>query len=685
MSNVLKYKNTKSNNLKVYTVILAQQQYYHVTPACNNHKSKKNAQHVKIALLNHKKERPLLNVWSSMTVADIARESNRSIKAVIDALARLDQQNIYNTNTVIVHVATIRAVGELLGFKCAVIRNPKEDQEEKKVVDITKRPPPDESVLVKRRPIVTIMGHVDHGKTTLLDALRKTSLVATEFGGITQHIGAFNVTLETGERVTFLDTPGHAAFSTMRARGAQVTDMIVLVVAADDGVMEQTLESIKIARNANVPIIVAINKIDKPNSNIRRTQQMLSEHGILVDALGGSVQSVNVSALKGTNLEDLVTAITLEAEMHNLRGDPTGPAEGVIIECANHVGRGKLATVLIHRGILKKGAVVVSGIAWAKVRSMFDHRGQVISEAGLSDAVQIIGWKSLPSVGDELLQVASEKQAREVIAYRESQLAEKMAVEHKIAADKKHEEHLIEYKKHLEKKREIGIARLRMPAPKDEKQERNRVSLIVKGDVSGSVEAILDTLDTYKETELCELSLVHYGVGNVNETDLELANAFNAVIYAFNVIVPQKLYNEIEQAGVSVREFKVIYKLIDDLKSEINKRIPSITVEEELGTADVLKLFKFKEGKTKVHIAGCRCVKGVLKKGEKCRVIRNGSVIYDGNIFSIKHEKDDVTTIHSVNDCGLRLDDPSIDFKMGDIIVCYTLVPKSKEVDWNPF
>lgn len=541
---------------------------------------------------------------------------------------------------------------------------------------------------------MTIMGHVDHGKTTLLDALRHSSVVDSEFGGITQHIGAFDVTLDSGERVTFLDTPGHAAFTAMRHRGAHVTDIVVLVVAADDGVKEQTLQSINMAKDAKVPIIVAINKIDKPNANIKKTQEELAKHDIVVEELGGDVQCVKISALKGINLQELTEAIIVQAEIMNLRGDPSGLVEGVAIECSNHVGRGKLVTALIQRGTLKKGSYLVSGIASAKVRAMFNESGQPVLEAKLSEAVQIIGWKVLPNVGDEILEVENDRVLQEVLRFREKERDEALAIEHKLFAEKKLEEHLIEYKKLLGVRRLFGKNRevIEHAAKKLAEDKKNRtvvdttpsMNIIIKGDVAGSVEALLDIFDTYKCDKICRLNIVHYGVGPVSETDVELAETFNAIVYGFNVNMNKQIEAEVKKKGVTVCFYNIVYKFIDDVKERINSILPEVDVEDVIGEARVLKQFEIKDGKKKVTVAGCRCTSGTLERSELYHVMRKGEKIYTGKLVSMRHLKEEMPSIETNLECGLRFEDPTISFQPGDIVVCFKLSRQQQTIDWDP-
>ncbi|XP_011630963.1 translation initiation factor IF-2, mitochondrial isoform X2 [Pogonomyrmex barbatus] len=679
---IVRSGNARNHILYNLFLIHTQCQCYHTTP--QYFKTKKPKLNV-FKQLKPKKKLPVVDIWNRMTVSELAISAGRDINDVLDAFCLSDPLQRYNQNTIIEDPNILHDVVRKLGAKFRVVSLPDSKVENNTKDDVVKQPPPDKSILVKRRPVVTIMGHVDHGKTTLLDTLRNTSVVEMEFGGITQHIGAFNVTLKTGETITFLDTPGHAAFNIMRSRGAQITDIIVLVVAADDGVMEQTIESIHMAKAANVPIIVAINKIDKPEADIMRTQNMLAQQGIQVEALGGEIQSVNISALHGTNLDTLIESIALQAELMGLKGDPMGLVEAVVIECLTDRRRGKLATALIQRGTLRKGAFLVSGLTWAKVRAMFDHSGNPVMEAKLSDAVQIIGWKDLPTAGDEILEVENEKKVRMVMRYREAKKAAQLAEEHRIAADKKHEEYLKEYKEHLAKRRALGrYTKISLPIKNEKPDGIPKLNIVVKGDVAGSVEAILDVFNTYGSDDKCHLNVIHYGVGPVTETDLEMADAFDAIIYPFNVGITKELQQEANKKKILIRPHNVIYKLVDDVKKEINSRLPSLDAEEVIGEANVLQEFVITDKKKKVKVAGCRCVKGNLKKNALYRLMRQQEVLYTGKLVSMRHMKNETDTIKTDVECGLRFEDPTLSFKPGDVLICYQMYKKPQETDWDP-
>ncbi|XP_022255998.1 translation initiation factor IF-2, mitochondrial-like isoform X2 [Limulus polyphemus] len=625
-------------NMPCFLCNIYQTAYFHSSDFCfkkrktGEEKKHKNSIHFSPKA---KRKDDVIKIWKNMTVAQLAEVTHRDIDDVFEAMIYVENCNqLDSPDSEIDDIGLTHNIARKLGYRCQIVAPPVADHhKEKPYKDAVRRPPPDPSQLVKRPPVVTIMGHIDHGKTTLLDSLRHTSVVKEEFGGITQHIGAFSVKLPSGESITFLDTPGHAAFFAMRARGAHVTDIVVLVVAADDGVMEQTVESIRFAREAEVPIIVAINKMDKPAADIDRVKQGLLAQGIQLEEMGGDVQSVCVSALQGTNLNLLTDALLTQAELANIVGDPKGHVEGVVLESSLDPGRGKLSTALIQRGTLRKGAVLVAGTAWAKVRGMFDEWGNHVLAAPPSTPVQVIGWRELPAAGDEILEVESEKRAREVIHWREEQLKAAKQQEDLIVIQKKLEEHLQVYKSELQQRRQEGRSRSHSkPRTKESMDDdpRPKMSFVLKGDVDGSVEAILDILETYHSHDACRLDLIHYGVGTVTESDVELAKAFNGIIYCFNVNISKQVQVLAQEKKIKVKEFKVIYQLIDDIKESINAQLPLVDKEDILGEANVLEEFLVTEGKKKIPIAGCRCVKGVLKKDAKYRVMRREEVIHEG-------------------------------------------------------
>ncbi|XP_051159075.1 translation initiation factor IF-2, mitochondrial [Leptopilina boulardi] len=680
--------------IRILTISCLQCQYYHTTSIYFKHQKAselKKTKRVNIQMIaTPKKQFNKVQVWKGITVNELAINCNRNEEQIFEVLSLIGVKGNFESNTSIVSVSVIKDVVEKMGFRIQMKSKyeKKEDSKLEKEMELTKRPPIDPLVLITRHPVVTIMGHVDHGKTTLLDSLRNTSVVETEFGGITQHIGAFNVTLNSGDKITFLDTPGHAAFKIMRERGANVTDIVVLVVAADDGVMEQTLQSITMIKNANVPLIVAINKIDKPSADIERTKRMLTQHGILVEDLGGDVQSVNISALMKTNLDALKDAIITQADLLNLKGDPKGPVEGVIIESTTHPGKGKVATSLIQRGTLKRGTIIVSGLTMGKVRAMYDHEGNQLKTVSLSDAVQITGWKDLPMAGDVMFAVENEHKAHEIIRIREAIKMDNLAVEHRQESDKRLEEHLIGYREDLKKRREFGSPKKRTQklflSTKKIEDDHVKLNIIIKGDVVGSVEAILDVLVTYRNHDKCALSIIQHEVGPVTESDIEMAKIFNAIIYCFNTDIPKNLTELIKNGKVQVKTHNVIYKLVDDLKDEISKKLPLIEIEDSIGEAIVLKEFEINDKKKTVKVAGCRCTQGTLKKSSLYKVVRDDDVISRCKIVSMRHLKSEVDSIKKDMECGLLFDDSTITFQPNDLIVSYKIRHELQHTNWNP-
>ncbi|KAM4750694.1 translation initiation factor IF-2, mitochondrial isoform 2-T3 [Anableps anableps] len=557
------------------------------------------------------------------------------------------------------------------------------------------RPPADPSLLVSRPPVVTIMGHVDHGKTTLLDSLRKSQIVSTEAGGITQHIGAFLVQLPTGERITFLDTPGHAAFSSMRARGAHATDIVILVVAADDGVMNQTVESIQHARNAKVPIIVAVNKCDKPQADPQRVKQELLAHDVVCEEFGGDVQAIHVSALKDDNLLALAEATVVLAEVLELKADPNGPVEGLVIESRTDKGKGLVTTAIVQRGTLKRGCVLVAGRCWAKVRFLFDEHGRAVLEAGPSAAVQVVGWKELPSAGETVLEVESEQRAREVVEWRSHQEEQQKLLEEQSAIELKQQLHLEEYRREREglshlswRQRKAALYRANKtrfsmrPSERTESQELS-LPLIIKGDVDGSVETLLNILDGYDAQDQCQLDVVHFGIGDVSENDVNMAAMFGGSIYGFNVAASRSIQQLAAKKGVALRLHSVIYKLVDQLKEELSSKLPPRVSQNTVGEATVLATFDVSVGKKKVPVAGCRVQKGHLDRRLKFRLIRGRDTVWEGSVSTLKHHKDDVATAKAGMECGL-LADGQVDFSAGDLIVCFEELEVPQVTSWDP-
>lgn len=499
--------------------------------------------------------------------------------------------------------------------------------------------------LQSRPPIVTIMGHVDHGKTSLLDALRETDVVSGEAGGITQHIGAYQVQLKSGDKISFLDTPGHAAFSAMRARGATATDIVILVVAADDGAMPQTIEAINHAKAAEVPIIVAVNKTDLPDANPDKVLTDLLQHDLQVEAMGGDIQAVPVSALKKTGLDELTEAITLQAELLELKANPAREADGVVVESQLDKGRGPVATVLVKRGTLKRGDIVVAGAQWGKVRALVNERGQQLKEAGPSVPTEILGLDGAPDPGDTFNVVDSEARAREITEYRQRQ---KRQVQGKAGAAAR-----------------ASLEQL-MTKLKDGAAETSELPVVVKGDVQGSVEAISQSLDKLS-TEEVRASVIHGAVGGISESDVLLAQSTGAPIFAFNVRANKQARDLAEQEGVEIRYYSVIYDLIDDVKDTLSGMLAPEKRETFIGYAEILEVFNI----TKVgKVAGCRVTEGVVKRGCGVRLLRDDVVIHEGMLKTLKRFKDEVAEVNNGTECGMAFEKYD-DIRQGDRIECF--------------
>ncbi|XP_032208042.1 translation initiation factor IF-2, mitochondrial isoform X3 [Mustela erminea] len=631
-----------------------------------------------------------------MTVEELARAMEKDIDCIYEALMNtavdLDSLEAHSR----LDEVWIKEVIKKAGMKLKWSKLKQDKVRENK--DAVRRPQADPALLTPRSPVVTIMGHVDHGKTTLLDKLRKTQVAAMEAGGITQHIGAFLVSLPSGEKITFLDTPGHAAFSAMRARGAQVTDIVILVVAADDGVMKQTVESIQHAKDAQVPLVLAINKCDKAGADPEKVKKELLAYDVVCEDYGGDVQAVHISALtvNGDNLMALAEATVALAEMLELKADSTGPVEGTVIESFTDKGRGPVTTAIIQRGTLRKGSILVAGKSWAKVRLMFDENGKTIHEACPSMPVGIVGWRDLPSAGDEILEVESEPRARAVVDWRKYELEQEKNKEDLKIIEEKRKEHQEAHQKAREKYGNIHWKERSFlkyqerkelkPLKAKEKEERDShiLPIIIKGDVDGSVEAIVNIMDTYDASHECELELVHFGVGDVSENDVNLAETFRGVIYGFNVNVGNVIQKSAAKKGVKIKLHKVIYHLIEDLQEELSSRLPCTVEEHPIGEASILATFSVTEGKKKVPVAGCRVQKGQLEKQKKFKLIRNGDVIWKGSLSSLKHHKDDVSIIKTGMDCGLSLSEEKIQFQVGDEIICYEEKQVPAKTSWDP-
>jgi translation initiation factor IF-2 len=503
--------------------------------------------------------------------------------------------------------------------------------------------PDDPAMLEPRAPVVTIMGHVDHGKTSLLDAMRQTDVAAGEAGGITQHIGAYRVTLADGKQITFIDTPGHQAFTAMRARGANVTDIVVLVVAADDGIMEQTVEAIRHAKAAEVPIIVAINKIDRPDARPERVRQELLQHELVVEELGGEVLDVEVSALKKTNLDKLLEAILLQAELLDLKANPERTAEGVILEAKLDRGRGPVATVLVQRGTVDIGDIFVAGGEWGRVRALIDERGQYQDEAGPSTPIEVLGFNGLPLAGDDFVVVENESRAREIADFRQRRRRETA-----VAAG--------------------GRGTLEQMFSKISAGAAKELAIIVKGDMQGSVEAIVGSLEKLSTDEVA-VRVLHSGVGGITESDVILAKATGALIIGFNVRANAQARELSQRDAVEIRYYAIIYDLIDDVRSALSGMLAPTLRERFLGNAAIREVFNI----TRIgKVAGCMITEGTVRRGARVRLLRDNVVIHEGSLKTLKRFKDEVREVREGYECGMAFENYE-NIQVGDVIECFEM------------
>ena len=502
----------------------------------------------------------------------------------------------------------------------------------------------DPADLVPRPPVVTIMGHVDHGKTTLLDSIREASVVTTEAGGITQHIGAYQVDVPDGRKVTFLDTPGHEAFTAMRARGAKVTDVAVLVVAADDGVMPQTVEAIDHARAADVPIVVAVNKIDKAGANPDRARQELTTHGLQPSEWGGDTIFEDVSAKNGTNLDKLLDSILLQADVLDLHANAKAEASGVIIESRLDVGRGPVATLLVSRGTLRVGDAVVAGDAWGKVKALNDHSGKRVRDAGPGTPVEILGFDRPPPAGEFCHVVDNERVARQMAQQRAQRLRTEMLAR---------------------RSKSVSLEDLFSAVQEGAVQELN---LVIKADVQGSVEAAIDELGKIQHEEVT-VNVIHSGVGGIVASDVNLAAASNAIVIGFNVRPNADAKALAEREGVDIRTYRVIYKLTEDIQQALIGMLSPEKVEEVMGEAEVRQTFKASKVGT---IAGCMVTQGVIQRGAQVRIVRDGAIVHDGRIETLKRFSDDAREVAQGFECGLTLENFD-DIKEGDVLEAYSI------------
>lgn len=571
-----------------------------------------------------------MTVESGVTVKDLSQALGVPMPELIKILMNLGQMR---TATQSLSDEEVEVIGAELEREITIKHAAEEELEPEEFED-------SDEDLVARPPVVTIMGHVDHGKTTLLDAIRETSVVETEAGGITQHIGAYQAEVD-GRRITFLDTPGHEAFTAMRARGAKVTDIAVLVVAADDGVMPQTQESISHARAAEVPIVVAVNKIDVPNANVDRVKTELAGEGLQPEDWGGTTQFSEVSAREKTNLDDLLERILLVADAElDLRANPAAEASGFVIESRLDVGRGPVATVLVLRGTLEVGDAIVAGDASGRVRALYDYRGERVQEAGPGDPVEILGFDRPPGAGEFCRVVEHERQAKHLANVRAERLRREQLASRP--------------------RRRVSLETLFEGVQMGEVRDLN---IVLKGDVQGSVEAIVGELQKIQHPEVA-VNVIHTGVGGITENDVNLASASDALVLGFNVRPSADARALAEREGVDVRTYRVIYQLTEDIQQALVGMLSPVQTEETLGEAEVRALFRVSRLGT---IAGCMVTSGVVRRGARVRVVRDGTVIHETSLAQLKRFKDDVREVSEGFECGILLDGFN-DVKEGDVL-----------------
>ncbi|MBT1511160.1 translation initiation factor IF-2 [Bradyrhizobium sp. SRL28] len=597
---------------------------------------RRRTQRLKGHASNEPKEKLIREVTipEAITIQELA---NRMSERAVDVIRMLMKQGAMHKITDVIDADTAQLIAEELGH--SVKRVAASDVEEGlfDVVD-------DSTDTEPRSPVVTVMGHVDHGKTSLLDALRHANVVSGEAGGITQHIGAYQVTSpESGKKITFIDTPGHAAFTAMRARGAKVTDIVILVVAADDGVMPQTIEAINHAKAAKVPMIVAINKIDKPDAKPERVRTELLQHEVQVESFGGEVVDVEVSAKNKTNLDKLLEMIALQAELLDLKTNSERPAEGTVIEAKLDRGRGPVATVLVQRGTLKVGDIIVAGAEMGRVRALISDQGENLDEAGPSVPVEVLGFNGPPEAGDRLAVVENEARARQVTSYRAHQKRENAAAS--ISG--------------MRGSLEQMMSQLKTAG-------RKEFPLIVKADVQGSLEAILGSLEKLGTDEVAA-RILHAGVGGISESDVTLAEGFNAAIIGFSVRANKEAAAAAKRNGIEIRYYNIIYDLVDDIKKAMSGLLAPTLRETMLGNAQILEVFNIsKVGK----VAGCRVTDGTVERGANVRLIRDNVVVHEGKLSTLKRFKDEVKEVQSGQECGMAFENYG-DMRPGDVIECY--------------
>lgn len=580
-----------------------------------------------------------IQIPEAITVADLAHKMSVKAGEVVKKLMTMGMMVTINQS---IDQDTAILVVEELGHTAVAAKNNDPESFLDEVIEHS------DAAKVHRAPVVTVMGHVDHGKTSLLDYIRKAKVAAGEAGGITQHIGAYHVETENG-MVTFLDTPGHEAFTALRARGAQLTDIVILVVAADDGIMPQTIEAINHSKSAGVPIVVAMNKMDKQGANPEKVKQELSVHGIVSEDWGGDIMCIPVSAKTGDGIDNLLQAVLLQAEVLELQAQADGPAKAVVIESKLDKGRGAVVTVLVQSGTLNKGDIVLAGTSYGKVRAMIDERGKMVNSAGPSIPVEILGLSDVPSAGDDLIAVKDERKAREIATFREDKL--------------RHEKMMRQQAAKLDNLFAAGNA------------EAKSLNIIIKSDVQGSYEALTHSLQRLSNEEV-KVSVVHAAVGGINESDINLAIASNAIVFGFNTRADNNAKKQAESNNIEIRYYNIIYEIIDDVKAALGGLLSPEQREVITGNIEIREVFTI----NKSVIAGCMVLDGTVKRNSKIRIIRDSMVVYAGELSGLRRFKDDVKEVKSGYECGLSVKDFT-DIKVGDIVEAFEISEVQRTLD----
>ena len=583
---------------------------------------------------------PILQVVRGSTPQIFAEKTNRSPADIVKILFMAGEMV---TATTSLSDEALQTLGSELGYHVEIVGMEDELQAEELGEEV------DESKLVPRSPVVTVMGHVDHGKTKLLDAIRTTDVVSGEFGGITQHIGAYQAHVN-GREITFIDTPGHEAFTAMRARGAQITDIAVLVVAADDGVMPQTVEALDHAKAAGVPVVVAVNKIDKEEADPNRVRTQMVERGLVPSEWGGDTEFVDVSAKTSANLEGLLETVLIVADLAELKGDPTGRARGTVLEAHLDKGRGPVATVLVQKGTLEVGDSLVCGITHCKVRAMVDENGQPVDVAGPAKPAQVLGWNGVPNVGDEFREVDDEREARHIASEREARVRSAEVVNQRPAS-------------------------LTELLRRQERQEIPELNLVVKADVQGSLGALTDAFLKLPQDEV-RVNIVHSGAGAITEHDVDLAKTATAIVVGFNVRPNANARELAEKEGVDIRLYRVIYDAIDDVKAALSGMLKPEERESIVGEAEVRQTFRVPRLGV---IAGCYMTRGTIRRNSQVRLIRDGVVVYEGRVGSLRRFKDDVAEVREGFECGIGLENFQ-DVKEGDVIEAFEVEEVARQI-----